>query len=180
MTEQDEDDEGIDWIACEECNTWQHNICMGVTTDPKQLKTLRYFCEQCKPESHKDLLAAMAKGEKPWEERRRLHDEALKGKQGTKKGKGKRASDPKLEPEHNAKGKAPEAPVEVKKEKKEAGSRTGSVKRKLQKEDATDEPAKVRKFSTNLLYHKLTQYLEQQNTKNLRAAGKVPNAPSSI
>jgi hypothetical protein len=154
---------------------------MGVTTDPKLLKSLRYFCEQCKPENHKELLAAMEKGEKPWEERRRLHDEALKGKQSGKKGKGKRASDPKLEPEQNGKGKAPETPAEVKKEKKETASRTGSVKRKLQKEDSLEEPAKVRVTGPGFAAaYLLTWRLAEQNTQDLRTSSKVPNTTDAI
>lgn len=60
-----------------------------------------YFCEQCKPGDHKELLAAIARGERPWEEvaRRREAAEAektTKKKKGGKKGRktGSRPSEP--------------------------------------------------------------------------------------
>ena len=59
----DENEEGRAMIACDQCNAWQHNGCMGLEEDAEP-KT--YFCEQCKPGSHKKLLAAVARGEKPW------------------------------------------------------------------------------------------------------------------
>jgi len=98
-----------------------------------------------------------------------------------KKGKGKRASDPKLEPEQNGKGKAPETPAEVKKEKKETASRTGSVKRKLQKEDSLEEPAKVRVTGPGFAAaYLLTWRLAEQNTQDLRTSSKVPNTTDAI
>ena len=59
----------------------------------------KYFCEECKPEDHKELLAAVGRGEKPWEEvaRKREAAEAEKTakKKGGKKGRksGARASE---------------------------------------------------------------------------------------
>lgn len=59
----------------------------------------QYFCEECKPEDHEELLAAVGRGEKPWEEvaRQREAAEAEKfaKKKGGKKGRksGARASD---------------------------------------------------------------------------------------
>ena len=56
--------------------------------------TKDYFCEQCAPENHKETLAGIAKGEKPWEGRRQKYEDDKKRKKG-KKGKGKRVSDTK-------------------------------------------------------------------------------------
>ncbi len=47
----------------------------------------KYYCEQCKPEDHKELLAAIARGEKPWEEVARKRD-AAEAEKATKKKKG--------------------------------------------------------------------------------------------
>ncbi|KAK4147338.1 SPOC domain-containing protein [Dichotomopilus funicola] len=91
-TEQDEDS-GEPWIACDQCGAWQHNICMGMSQYTEDLPK-EYFCELCRPENHKELLSGVAKGEKPWETRRKVYEEekAEKKKKGPKKGK-KRTSD---------------------------------------------------------------------------------------
>jgi hypothetical protein len=152
VTEQD-DESDEDWIACETCSAWQHNVCMGVTTDPALLDSLNYWCEQCKPEDHKELLDGIAQGRKPWEERRRAYEqaelEAQKAKKA-KKGKAKRTSDQVAEVVQNAKAAQTEPPADVKKEKekekekekKETLGRAGSTKRKA-KDDPAEDPAKV-------------------------------------
>jgi hypothetical protein len=148
VTEQD-DESDEDWIACETCSAWQHNVCMGVTTDPALLDSLHYWCEQCKPEDHKELLDGIAQGRKPWEERRRAYEqaelEAQKAKKA-KKGKAKRASDHVAEVVQNGKATQVEPPADVKKEKekekKEVLGRAGSTKRKA-KDDPVEDPAKV-------------------------------------
>ncbi|KAF1981565.1 hypothetical protein K402DRAFT_233621 [Aulographum hederae CBS 113979] len=61
------DDGGRMMICCEQCEAWQHNECMGVTTNEDELESVTFYCEQCRPEQYQDLLAAMARGEKPWE-----------------------------------------------------------------------------------------------------------------
>ena len=127
---------------------------MGVTTDKEILDTLSYWCEQCKPENHKELLDGIARGEKPWEQRRKAYEEAereaAKARRG-KKGKAKRTSDPKTESKtevtQNGKAAAPEPSADIKKEKekekKEALGRAGSTKRKA-KDDLPEDAAKVR------------------------------------
>lgn len=63
---------------------------MGLPDDPNyQPET--YFCEQCRPEDHKPLLAAIARGERPWEEAARKR-EAVAEAEKTKKGKRGRKS----------------------------------------------------------------------------------------
>jgi len=88
-----EDYRGWMMIVCERCEAWQHNFCMDVTEDDDQLPD-EYYCEQCKPENHKELIAAMKRGEKPWVEkiRRREEEEKQKKKKGNRKSKGGRAS----------------------------------------------------------------------------------------
>ena len=93
--EEDEDDERV-MICCDQCEAWQHNECMEISENSDELPD-QYFCEQCKPEDHKELLAKVARGEKPWEERarqREREEEERKGrKRKGKKGKKGRASD---------------------------------------------------------------------------------------
>ena len=95
-----DEEEERDMICCDKCTAWQHNDCMLLpfTSDnaPEQ-----YFCEQCRPEDHKELLAAIARGEKPWEEVARKREEAkhAKKKKGGKRGRksGGRPSEVKAE-----------------------------------------------------------------------------------
>ncbi|KAI9696909.1 MAG: hypothetical protein M1820_007984 [Bogoriella megaspora] len=84
-----EDEGGYRMICCDKCEVWQHNICMGLPEEEDQQPD-SYFCEQCKPENHKELLAAMARGEKPWEDRMRASEEEKKKSKRSrgKKGKG--------------------------------------------------------------------------------------------
>ncbi|KFY81716.1 hypothetical protein V500_11164 [Pseudogymnoascus sp. VKM F-4518 (FW-2643)] len=146
-TEQD-DSAGEDWIACSDCEAWQHNVCMGITTDKDILENMEYWCERCKPENHKELLDSMARGEKLWETRLKAHDQAVleaqKNKRG-RKGKGKRVSEVRAETPQNGKSKTPDAQPEAKKEKKEPVSRAGSTKRKT-RDESHDEALKVPKL----------------------------------
>ncbi len=174
VTEQD-DESDEDWIACETCSAWQHNVCMGVTTEKALLDTLDYYCEQCKPENHKELLDGITRGEKPWEQRRKAHEEAelaaQKAKKG-KKGKNKRTSDPKQEPAQNGKVKTTDIAADVKPEKTENLSRSGSTKRKA-RDDPQEESSKVcvthpysSTFSTNM-------FVLDQSTQSVNASAKV-------
>lgn len=93
--EEDEEDDRV-MIVCDNCEAWQHNECMEISENPDDLPD-QYFCEQCKPEDHKELLTKVARGEKPWEERvkqRELQEEERKARRrkGGKKGKKGRAS----------------------------------------------------------------------------------------
>ncbi|KAF1359261.1 hypothetical protein EJ07DRAFT_43084, partial [Lizonia empirigonia] len=56
---------GRDMICCDGCDAWQHNICLNLpSSDIWGDKS--YYCEKCRPEDHQELLAAIARGEKPW------------------------------------------------------------------------------------------------------------------
>lgn len=91
--EEDEDEERK-MICCEECEAWQHNECMEMSENDDELPD-KYYCEQCRPKNHKELLAQIARGEKPWEERARQREEEeaqkksrkKKGKKGGRKGR---------------------------------------------------------------------------------------------
>lgn len=95
---EEEEDVERDMICCDQCSAWQHNDCMGLTFGKGQ-EPDQYYCEKCKPESHKVLLDKIAKGEKPWEEiaeRRRQEAEEKKSKKKKAK-KGGRKSQGKTE-----------------------------------------------------------------------------------
>ena len=145
-TEQDEDS-GEPWIACDTCGAWQHNICMGMSQYTEDLPK-EYFCEQCRPENHKDLLAGIDRGEKPWEARRKAYEEEKneKKKRGTKKGTKKRASDPKEEVAQASQKSKPSPAPEPKKESKS----TAGQKRKVADgppDKESKQAQKIRKVS---------------------------------
>ena len=92
VTSEEEDEEERTMICCDNCAAWQHNECMEI---PDKLPDgEQYFCEQCRPDLHKDLLAKTARGEKPWEERaKQREEERSKGRKGRGK-KGKKGGRP--------------------------------------------------------------------------------------
>ncbi|KAJ5702290.1 hypothetical protein N7488_009838 [Penicillium malachiteum] len=99
---EEEEDVERDMICCDQCSAWQHNDCMGLKF-AKGEEPDQYYCEQCRPENHKELLAKIAKGEKPWEEvaerrRQELEEKKSKRKKGKKGGRKNRPSEGKLEP----------------------------------------------------------------------------------
>jgi hypothetical protein len=138
-SEQDEDS-GEAWIGCETCFAWQHNVCVGVSSYEDEIPE-HYWCEQCRPENHKELLDGIARGEQPWVERRKAHEEK-KRRKGGRKPKAKRVSDAKedaTDKDKETKAKpspAPEAPAPKEKEA------TGKGKRKS-REDSQDMEGKV-------------------------------------
>ncbi|KAK2744351.1 hypothetical protein FQN55_006865 [Onygenales sp. PD_40] len=86
---EEEEDVERSMICCDKCSAWQHNDCMGLTF-PKGQEPAEYFCEQCKPENHKELLDRMARGEKPWEEAAKIRALAAEEKKARRKKGGKR------------------------------------------------------------------------------------------
>ncbi|KAK6349456.1 hypothetical protein TWF696_005740 [Orbilia brochopaga] len=85
----DTDEGGRQMIQCDICNAWQHSSCMQI---PTKNTPEEYYCEQCRPELHKDLLERMAKGERPWE-RRGGRKGSRKSVGGSKKKRGSEAPD---------------------------------------------------------------------------------------
>ncbi|KAG6857677.1 hypothetical protein H0H87_004093 [Tephrocybe sp. NHM501043] len=54
-TGEDDPDAGEFMVQCETCKVWQHGLCMGFESED-QLYDDDYYCEECKPELHTDLL----------------------------------------------------------------------------------------------------------------------------
>ncbi|EED23412.1 PHD finger domain protein, putative [Talaromyces stipitatus ATCC 10500] len=86
---EEEEDIERDMICCDQCSAWQHNDCMGLTF-AKGEEPEEYYCEQCKPENHRELLEKMARGEKPWEEAARRRQQEIEEKKAAKRKKGKK------------------------------------------------------------------------------------------
>ena len=92
-TEQDDESDEM-WIACNECDAWQHNVCVGAPMDPKVADEMDYWCEECRPENHNEYFNALQRGEKIWETRRHAYEEKLKAEKAkkSKKGKGRKSA----------------------------------------------------------------------------------------
>lgn len=141
------EDDPEPWIACESCDNWQHNVCVGVPIFDEDLENYRYLCEECGPQNHKELLDGLERGVKVWEERRRKYERGLEqeAEAPKKKGKkkGKRASDPKVETGNSTNGKAasPFTPVAADSKKKDV--KIASTKRKARDESQDKEALKV-------------------------------------
>ena len=56
---------GRQMICCDSCEVWQHNRCLNLP-EGDYWDNKSYYCERCHPHDHVELLAAMARGEKPW------------------------------------------------------------------------------------------------------------------
>jgi hypothetical protein len=80
------------WIACDKCDIWQHNICMGLGSSTEDLPE-KYQCEKCAPEAHKTLLESSEQGGRLWEERRKAHEQQLaRGEKRSKETKKRKQS----------------------------------------------------------------------------------------
>ncbi|CAH0051243.1 unnamed protein product [Clonostachys solani] len=147
-TEQDEDS-GEAWISCEQCLAWQHNVCVGVSSFEDEIPD-HYWCEQCRPDDHKELLEGIARGEKPWEARRKAHEEkeaqeSKKKKKGGRRGKGKRAVDPKDKGKEKEKEKAQDErlKLEAEKQKEKAQQEEKEKERQRQEEKERERQREI-------------------------------------
>ena len=116
-----DDVEGMDFIECEKCNVWQHNVCVGILGQDEVPD--QYFCEQCAPENHQELLAAIEKGEPIWEERAEEAKRRKNEKKGSKKNKRSRVSE--VKPSGTVAASSSPAP---------AASQASGTKRKFEEE----------------------------------------------
>lgn len=145
-TSQDTDDPEDPWIACDECHAWQHNVCVGMSIFDEDLDDVEYFCEQCRPQNHKELLDGIKKGIKVWEKRRQdsAQEKAAEKKKKAPPKKGKKRQGDTLEDtrasQKSAKSSASPAP-----EKKAAGGKSAAASKRKDRHDSADTAAKVRK-----------------------------------
>lgn len=56
LSPEDDAEGGEFMVQCEICNVWQHGLCMGFESEAQLAAAADYYCEQCKPERHQDLL----------------------------------------------------------------------------------------------------------------------------
>ncbi|EFI28208.1 hypothetical protein CC1G_14233 [Coprinopsis cinerea okayama7 len=56
---EDDPDAGEFMVQCEGCKVWQHGLCMGYQSED-QVHDDDYYCEQCKPDLHVDLLKKLS------------------------------------------------------------------------------------------------------------------------
>lgn len=153
------DDETDPWIACDQCDCWQHNVCVGISRFGDEAPD-KYLCEIHDPTFplHKELLDALKKGKKIWEDRRRKHEQLLaeeEAERQTHKKKGKKAQGAKRASDlseisyaTNGKSNSPSVPAT---QQKGAVARSSSTKRKAADEphdQVSKEPqAKIRKIA---------------------------------
>ncbi|KAF9566732.1 hypothetical protein CPC08DRAFT_814611 [Agrocybe pediades] len=57
---EDDPDAGEFMVQCETCKVWQHGLCMGYQSED-QVHDDDYYCEQCRPELHVELIKKLAK-----------------------------------------------------------------------------------------------------------------------
>ncbi|KAG5974585.1 hypothetical protein E4U55_008133 [Claviceps digitariae] len=175
-TEQDEDS-GEAWISCETCYAWQHNVCVGVSSFEDEIPD-NYWCERCRPEDHKELLQGIARGEKPWEARRKAHEGEVaerKKRKGGRRGKGKRGSDSREElDKDSSKAKAKASPTPDVKDKKEMAVKQGKRKSREESQDL-DGKVKIpldipRHFDLRCNIDRLANNIPRQSAKVRRVS----------
>ncbi|KAJ5129487.1 Zinc finger PHD-type [Penicillium bovifimosum] len=195
---EEEEDVERDMICCDQCSAWQHNDCMGLTF-PKGQEPDQYFCEQCRPENHKVLLARMQAGEKPWEEvaekrRREAEEKKSKRKKGKKGGRKARPSESRTDagtPARTAPSTTPgpsgspatgaiTASAEPEKNGHANDSRRSSTnKRKLEETTENDKGPQVKQQRTSpqsipaAVPQSTTPQIKADNTPEARAVGSL-------
>ncbi|XP_014557977.1 hypothetical protein COCVIDRAFT_36601 [Bipolaris victoriae FI3] len=98
---------GRQMICCDSCTAWQHNKCLGLP-EGDFWEGKDYYCEQCKPEDHVELLAAMARGERPWARKK-----GSKPKPRASDVKPDARSEKAVTPQQSTPSQPPAAPVEA-------------------------------------------------------------------
>ncbi|KAH9046554.1 hypothetical protein EDB84DRAFT_1466277 [Lactarius hengduanensis] len=56
----DKESPGEFLVQCERCNVWQHGQCMGIRSEDL-VREDDYYCEQCRPDLHVELLKRLAR-----------------------------------------------------------------------------------------------------------------------
>lgn len=137
---------GRDMICCDNCDAWQHNICLGLPSSA-DWGDKSYYCEQCRPDDHKELLAAMARGEKPWARKKgskgkpRASDVKAESQtpQPSSAQKQQQQQQPQPQPEPKAAAAEPTpTPTPAKESSNGAATKVRSPRRRLPEEGHTD------------------------------------------
>lgn len=147
---EEEEDVERDMICCDQCSAWQHNDCMGLTF-AKGEEPDQYFCEQCKPENHRELLDKIARGEKPWEEaaekrRKEAEEKKSRRRKGKRGGRRGRPSEAKTEASTPARTAASSTPAPAPASQTEATAATPVSEKPEEAADAQSTSAQKRKF----------------------------------
>ena len=143
-----DDEIGRQYVSCDTCEVWQHNVCMGVPLEEEK-QPEHYFCELCEPNDHKDLLDAQARGEQLWQtriaeneaEKRRKRNEKKRPK--SRQQKAARQSEVKSEaPASEQASPAPTASASIPPPSQDSAPAAGS-KRKFEEDTAQQEQAQA-------------------------------------
>ena len=158
-------------MCCENCQAWQHNECMEISEDPDELPE-QYYCEQCRPGDHKELLAKISKGDKPWEERAKQkeveeEERRAKRRKGGKKGKGRPSAAKHEDSEEiNGNGVLTEAPA-AQEPAVETSTETGT-KRKLPRDRTSGIKTPDEQVCRELAYEFSCLMPEQEPSSKMR------------
>ncbi|KAG9522265.1 hypothetical protein KCV07_g3100, partial [Aureobasidium melanogenum] len=143
-----DDEVGRQYVSCDTCEVWQHNVCMGVPLEEEN-QPEHYFCELCAPNDHKELLDALKRGEKLWQTRIAEHEAEKRRKRNEKKRpknrqqKAARQSEVKSEaPASEQTSPAPTASASVPAPSQDSAPAAGS-KRKFEEETPQKEQAQA-------------------------------------
>ncbi|KAH0407214.1 hypothetical protein KCU90_g23216, partial [Aureobasidium melanogenum] len=143
-----DDEVGRQYVSCDTCEVWQHNVCMGVPLEEEN-QPEHYFCELCAPNDHKELLDALKRGEKLWQTRIAEHEAEKRRKRNEKKRpknrqqKAARQSEVKSEaPASEQTSPAPTASASIPAPSQDSAPAAGS-KRKFEEETPQKEQAQA-------------------------------------
>ncbi|KAF9890205.1 hypothetical protein FE257_006117 [Aspergillus nanangensis] len=179
---EEEEDVERDMICCDQCSAWQHNDCMGLTF-AKGEEPDQYFCEQCKPENHRELLDKIARGEKPWEEaaekRRKAAEEKKSRRRKGKKGRRGRPSEAKTEASTPARTAASTTPAPTASAQGQPSATPASEKHDDASE-ARSTSAQKRKFEEQELPTPEPGPKQKQQKKSPQASNASPEPPAQV
>lgn len=126
----------------------------------------KYYCEQCKPEDHKELLAAIKRGERPWEEVARKREAAEAEKAARKKKGGKRSRKAGPRPSEAVSEASPEIDITRTPNKDPVGSSAGQ-KRKHDEPSNGAGPSLVGTFTSRQAFIGLTLHQDFKKKRQI-------------
>jgi Transcription factor S-II (TFIIS), central domain/SPOC domain len=139
----------------------------------------KYYCERCKPEDHRELLDAIARGEKPWEEVARQREAAAAEKATKKKKGGKRGRKGVSRPSEAVSEASPEVDTIQTPGKDAVNSSAGQKRKHEDPSNGTGTP-QVRRSTTlgssaGLTFFQDTKKQRQSSTHPTPASADVQN-----